>query len=253
MSKLFSKIFAWTTPFLIVFFLWELIVYFKFVPAYIMPPPHKILTLMWQMAFNGTLGRLALISFKNAFIGLSIGSSIGILLSAICAFHKKSYDFFTPLISASYPVPTIIWVPLALLWFGFNSISLIFVISLGCFFATFYNTSVGLKSINPLYIKIAKNLHFSKWMYLKEIVFFSSLPHLLSGLRLAVGRSWQIVIGAEMMAGTIEGLGHFLWLNSEFFKYTEVFVGMFAISLIGLLTEKILFDYLENISVKKWY
>lgn len=240
-------------PFFVVFVFWEAVVALKFFPRYILPAPHDVIALMIKLLAEGDLLEQSWISFQNALIGLFLGAILGLAISVACAFNRRVHDFFMPLVSAAYPVPTIIWVPLALLWFGFNSKSLIFVVALGSFFTMFYNMLIGLKSINPLYTKMARNLELGKWDYFREIIVFGSFPYLLSGLRLSMGWSWRIIIGAEMLAGTVKGLGWFLWISSEFFKYTEVFVGMLTIALIGWLSEKLIFEFLEKRTIKRWY
>jgi len=240
-------------PFAVVFLIWGLVARFETFPQYLIPPPEKVVRLFFEMLADGRLVKFAAISFKNAFIGFLLGSSLGIVLGAFCALRKGVYDFFVPLVSAAYPIPSIVWVPLSLLWFGFSERSLIFVVFLACFFNVFYNALAGIRNINPTYIRAAKNLNLNGWVYFREVVFFGSFPYLLTGLRLAVGQSWRVIVGGEMLASTVKGLGWFLWISSEFFRYDQVFVGIMTIGLIGLILENVVFKTIERKTVQQWY
>jgi NitT/TauT family transport system permease protein len=240
-------------PFAVVIAAWAIVAHFQLFPAYIIPSPFTVMTIFVAMVWDGTLLTYTAVSFFNATVGLVLGASLGILLGFLCAIRRGIYDFFVPLISAVYPVPTIVWVPLALLWFGFSTGSLIFVVFLGCFFNVFYNALAGIRNINPIYVRAARNLNLEGWDYFREVIVWGSFPYLLTGLRLAVGQSWRVIVGAEMLAATVKGLGWFLWISSEFFKYEQVFVGIVMIAIVGLFIERVLFRSVERATIDKWY
>lgn len=240
-------------PFAVVIAIWALIARLELFPAYFIPSPWTVMAVFAGMVWDGTLLKYTAISFFNASVGLALGASLGIFLGFLCAVKRQVYDFFVPLISAVYPVPTIVWVPLALLWFGFSAGSLVFVVFLGCFFNVFYNALAGIRNINPIYVRAARNLKLEGWDYFREVIVWGSFPYLLTGLRLAVGQSWRVIVGAEMLAATVKGLGWFLWISSEFFKYEQVFVGILMIGIVGFLLEKVVFRSIERVTIERWY
>lgn len=240
-------------PFIAVVFIWWLISYFKFFPDYFFPSPADVFFLFFKMIFDGSLLKYTAISLLNAFAGFSLGVLFGLLLSGLCAASAKAYNFFYPILSAFYPIPTIIWVPLSLLWFGFSITSIIFVVFLASFFAIFYNSLAGIKNINPVYKRAALNLNLRGFAYFKEVFFWGSFPFVLVGLRLAMGASWRVIVGAEMLSATSHGLGWFLWRSSEFFRYDQVFVGIITIAIVGVLLEKFIFLEIEKKTIARWY
>lgn len=242
-----------TYPFATVLALWHLLSYVELFPAYFLPPPTKVLVLFFTMLLDGSLIKFTAVTFAAGTAGFLIGAIVGLVLAVLCTAKTYIRDFFLPLISAAYPIPAIIWVPISLLWFGFSVKSLIFVVALASFFNVFYNTFIGIKSINPVYVRVAQNLNIKGFAYFREIIVFGSLPFLIAGMRLAVGASWRVIVGAEMLATTVKGLGWFLWRASEFFRYDQVFVGMITIGIVGLLLENVVLKKIEKKTLDVWY
>ena len=201
-------------PFATVLVLWHFISYIELFPSFFFPAPKDVLILFFKMLIDGSLLKFTAITFSSGAIGFFIGAVAGLVLAALCATKTYIRDFFFPLISAAYPIPAIVWVPISLLWFGFSVKSLIFVVFLASFFNVFYTTFTGIKSINPVYVRAAQNLNLKGFAYFREIIVFGSFPFIVAGMRLAVGASWRVIVGAEMFATTVKGLGWFLWRGS---------------------------------------
>jgi len=248
-KNIFKNIF----PFAIVLLLWQIFSFLNIFPDYFFPAPKSVLLLFFTMIFNGSLLKLIAITLLNGFIGLLIGGSLALFLVILSAKYEYIGTFFFPLVCAGYPIPGIVWVPLSLIWFGFSVQGVIFVVSLVAFFNFYYNAYSGIKNINPIYLKVAQNLNIKGWKYAWEILFLGSFPFMLNGLRMAVGASWRVVIGAEMLTTTTKGLGWFLWRANEFFSYNQVFVVILSIAAVGFLLEKTISKTIEKKTLEVWY
>lgn len=240
-------------PFATVLLLWHFISYIELFPKFFFPAPAKVLALFFSMLMDGSLIKFTAITFMGGATGFLIGAVAGLALATLCTAKTYIRDFFFPLISAAYPVPAIVWIPISLLWFGFSVKSLIFIVFLASFFNVFYNTYIGIKNINPVYVRAAQNLDLKGFAYFREIIIFGSFPFIVAGMRLAVGASWRVIVGAEMLTGTVKGLGWFLWRGSEFFRYDQVFVGMITIGIVGLLLENLVLRQIEKRTLDIWY
>jgi len=240
-------------PFATALMMWQIFSSLNIFPEYFFPSPKNVLGLFFTMLFNGSLIKLTALTLFNGLIGFLIGGGIALVLVVLSAKYKYVGDFFFPLVSAGYPIPGIVWVPLSLIWFGFSLQSIIFVVSLASFFNFYYNAYSGIKNINPIHIKVAKNLNIKGFKYVWEILFLGSFPFMLNGLRMAIGASWRVIIGAEMLTTTVKGLGWFLWKANEFFNYTQVFVVILTIALVGVLLEKIILKTIEKKTLEVWY
>jgi NitT/TauT family transport system permease protein len=253
MMKKIRNIFKNIFPFIIVLLLWQFFSFLNIFPDYFFPAPKNVLGLFFAMIFDGSLLKLIAITLFYGLVGFLIGGIIALFLVILSVKYKYIGSFFFPLVSAGYPIPGIVWVPLSLIWFGFTIQSIIFVVSLASFFNFYYNAYSGIKNINPLYLKVAKNLNIKGFKYVWEILILGSFPFILNGLRMAVGASWRVIIGAEMLTTVTKGLGWFLWRANEFFNYNQVFLVILSIALVGFLLEEIILRTIERRTLEIWY
>lgn len=188
-------------------------------------------------------------SLLRVGIGFGLGSLIAIPLGIIMGSSKTIMSIFNPIVQLLRPVSPLAWFPLGLAIFKDSPAASVFMIFICSLWPTVINTAFGVSSIPQDHKNVGKAFGFSKWKYLTKIMLPFSLPHILTGLRLAVGIAWMVIVAGEMLSGGI-GLGYFIW--EEGFNggsVAKIIVAIIIIGIVGLLLDKVFmalqkrFDY----------
>ena len=141
-----------------------------------------------------------------------------------------------PLIQILRPIPPIAYIPLAILWFGLGNPPAVFLISIGAFFPVLINTIAGVRNVDGIYIRAAKNLGANQSVMFARIILPAAIPYILSGIRIGIGTSFIVVIVAEMIAVN-NGLGFRILEAREYFWSDKIIAGMLTIGLLGLMID----------------
>jgi len=180
----------------------------------------------WNIMYS--LGRVALGFGLAALVGIPLGFIIGRSLFA----NRMS----SPIISLLRPVSPLAWLPLGLLIFNSTHLAAIWVIFISSIWPMIINTAVGVSRIPPDYMNVAKVLRLSEWQILIKIMIPAVLPYLLTGVRLAIGVAWLVIVAAEMLTGGI-GIGFWVWDEWNNLNVPHIIVAIIVIGLIGLMLE----------------
>ena len=206
-----------------------------------------------EMLGDGTLAINTLYTLGRVLFGLGIAAAIALPLGAAdraaAAFAER---FFLPIISVMLPIPSLAWVPLFTLWFGIGSTATICVVVYASFFPLVYNVWAGVRSVHPLWTRAATVMGASRWDLWRKVVLPASLPYVITGTRLSMGRAWIGVIGGEMLASPTYGLGQILFNAKEFLNASVMMSVLIVIGLIGIVTERFIFNTLEELTIRKW-
>lgn len=169
---------------------------------------------------------------------------IGVPLGVLIATHPKLDEFCSPLIYALYPIPKIAFLPLLMLFFGLGNLSKILLVGLIIIFQILVSTRDSVKGINSAYYLAIRSLGATKKQVYQHMILPAILPSLFTALRLSLGTSISVLFFAENFA-TRFGIGYYImdsWLK---LAYTDMFAGIVAISLMGMLLFKAV-DWLEG-------
>jgi len=201
--------------------------------APVMPAPSAVARALLALARDGSLFRDALASVERVIVGFSAAAVAGVGLAALLARSEPLADCLVPLIELLRPISVIAWVPIAVLWFGIGDGSAWFVIFIGGFFAVFTNAFAGFRSVARAHVEAARCLGAGPLLFVREVLWPSALPHILTGLRIGSGTAWTAVIAAELISGR-SGLGYMIELSRMMIETENVLAGMIVIGLIGL-------------------
>ncbi len=161
-------------------------------------------------------------------LAVVIGVPLGILMGWSPIFHK----YVSALLGLLQPVPPLAWVPLAILILPGAEAAVIFVTFLVAFFATIYNTLVGVRSIDPDYFRAAACLGASRKDVLFDVIIPGALPHVFTGLQIAMGAAWFSLAAGEMIAAQY-GLGFLIMEAYNLIQLPTIVIGMISLGLIG--------------------
>jgi len=190
------------------------------------------------------------ISVFHALLGLFISFSLMVPLGIFIGRNKTAYNLLSPLIEFLRPMPSAAIIPLAIIYLGIDAQMKIFVIVFGTSWPILLNTINGVQSIEPMYLKTGRVIGFSKFRMFKHIIFPASLPSIFTGLRISISIALILTITVEMIVGG-RGIGYYIIDNERSFAFPEMYGGILALGLVGLLINK-LFNYLES-KIIKWH
>ena len=176
---------------------------------------------------------------RRVFLGFGIAIVISVTLGVLMARIRIIEDFVDPLVELVRPVSPLAIFPLAILWFGIGDASKVFLIALSCSFPIILNTYAGVKGGDAALIRAGHSLGSNKWEVIRYIVLPSSLPDILTGIRVAWGIALIVIIASEMVGATT-GMGYMVLEAQQTFNVERVFAGIIVIGVLGFLTDRAL-------------
>ena len=150
-----------------------------------------------------------------------------------------------PLILGIQTLPSICWVPFAILWFGLTESAIVFVIVMGSAFGIALSIESGIKNIPPIYIKAAQTMGVKPLALYRRVIFPAALPAFISGLKQGWSFAWRALMSGEVMSASV-GLGYTLMVGRDLADINQVMSVMLIIICIGILIDKGIFSLLEN-------
>ena len=201
--------------------------------AYLLPlQPHSEGSwLAW--AFSGELIVDSLTSLYRVAVGFVIGAGLALPLGLAMGASARAYAWFNPLVQILRPIPPIAYIPLAILWFGLGNPPAVFLIALGAFFPVLMNTIAGVRHVDGIYLRAARNLGASQRTLFVRVILPAAVPYILSGVRIGIGTAFIVVIVSEMIAVN-NGLGYRILEAREYFWSDKIMAGMITIGMLGL-------------------
>lgn len=182
------------------------------------------------------VGWNVLSSLQRVALGFGLAAAVGIP----AGFAIGRFDFlsrmFNPLISLLRPVSPLAWLPIGLLVFKGANPAAIWTIFICSIWPMIINTAVGVQRVPSDYMNVAKVLNLSEWKIFTKILFPAVLPYMLTGVRLAVGTAWLVIVAAEMLTGGV-GIGFWVWDEWNNLNVANIIIAIFVIGIVGLVLE----------------
>jgi NitT/TauT family transport system permease protein len=187
----------------------------------------------WSWAFSGELIVDSLGSLYRVAVGFLIGAGLALPLGLSMGASVRVYNWFNPLVQLLRPIPPIAYIPLSILWFGLGNPPAVFLIALGAFFPVLMNTIAGVRQVDGIYLRAARNLGAGQRTMFLRVILPAAVPYILSGVRIGIGTAFIVVIVSEMIAVN-NGLGFRILEAREYFWSDKIIAGMITIGLWGL-------------------
>ena len=249
MRKLRSFLHGALVP-LIVLVVWEACSRAGFVSAIVLPAPTAVAAKWWQSllpaqafdaatqshlawAFSGELLHDAMSSLYRVVVGFAVGAGLALPLGLAMGAKPRFYALCNPLMQVLRPIPPIAYIPLAILWFGLGNPPAVFLIAIGAFFPVLMNTIAGVRNVDGIYLRAARNLGVDEWTMFVRVILPAATPYILAGVRIGIGTAFIVVIVSEMIAVN-DGLGFRILEAREFMWSDKIIAGMLTIGLLGL-------------------
>ena len=186
--------------------------------------------------FSGEFPHDAVASLSRVLTGFAIGAGLALPLGLLMGTSKRIYDLMNPLVQILRPIPPIAYIPLAIVWFGLGNAPALFLIALGSFFPVLVNTIAGVRQVDAIYLRAARNLGAGSGTIFRRIILPAASPYILAGARIGIGTAFIVVIVAEMIAVS-DGLGYRILEAREYLWSDKIIAGMLTIGALGLLID----------------
>jgi len=220
----------------------------------LLPSPAGVGRYLWTAALDGTLLGATFVTARRLLVGYAIGMAIGLPLGLTISTSNYFSDTIGALALGLQTLPSVCWVPLALLWFGQTEAAMLCVVVMGTVWSVVLATYAGARTIPPIYARAARTMGsegFDKWT---RVILPAALPYVVSGMKQGWAFAWRSLMAAEIFVTILTGfgLGNLLQYGRELSAMDQVIGVMVVIVLIGLAADKILFSPWERLLHRRW-
>ena len=233
--------------------IWAALVHAEIWSPVLLPSPRSVSEYLVNASRDGTLVSASGVTLRRLIIGYFIGLAIGLPLGLLTASLKFAEDTVGVLALGLQTLPSVCWVPLALLWFGQTEGAMLFVVIIGTVWSVVIATDTGVRTIHQSMRELPNNgLRPIPSVGSRHLP--ASLPHLISGMKQGWAFAWRSLMAAEFTVTILTGfgLGHLLHYGRELSAMDQVIGIMLVIVVIGLLADKILFSPWERFLHRRW-
>jgi len=175
-------------------------------------------------------------SLQRVALGFGLAALVGIPAGFMIGRFEFLSRMFNPLISLLRPVSPLAWLPIGLMVFKGANPAAIWTIFICSIWPMIINTAVGVQRVPTDYMNVARVLNLSEWKIVSKILFPAVLPYMLTGVRLAVGTAWLVIVAAEMLVGGT-GVGYFVWNEWNNLSLVNVIFAVLVIGVVGMLLD----------------
>ncbi len=231
--------------------IWEILFRLRIWPPYIFPSPLAVASSLVGGFADGSYPIGIAVSMTRIVIGFGIAVLIGLPLGLLIGRVAFLSDTLGSVLSGLQTLPSICWLPLALIWFGLNESAILFVVVMGAVLAIAIAAEGGVRNTPPAYLRASTNLGARGWNLYRHVIFPAALPSFLTGLRLGWSFAWRSLMAGELIYITL-GLGQLLAMGRDLNDLAQVMAVMLVIIALGLAVDRAVFSPLEKSVRYKW-
>lgn len=201
--------------------------------------PKQTVTAAKELAADGTLGNSIIASSRRILIGWGLGLLVGVPVGLVMGQIRIIRQFLDPYIEFFRFIPPIAFVTLAVVWLGIGESSKVVLIFYTAIFIVTLNTIAGVLSVSESKLRAAASLGAGRWQIMRGVILPSTVPHIVTGARLAMGNSFLTIVSAEIVAAQV-GLGALIWTSRNYGRIDWVFVGIITLGILGFVYDRVL-------------
>ncbi len=213
----------------------------------------------------GSLLSNVLVSLLRVLMGYIVAVALAIPLGILMGTYGRVYSMLNNFLSLFRPIPPLAWVPLVTAWFGVSSLagplgleqgqwyiylsnlkfSMLFIIFIGAFYPILTSTIYGVKNVHQTLIEASRVLGADEWTIFRKVVLPAAMPSIVTGLRIGLGIAWMCLVSAEMLPGSLSGIGYLITHAYTLASTDIVIAGMVCIGVVGAFMD-LIFRYVEE-------
>lgn len=237
--------------FLLLIVIWAAISESGIVESYLFPGPKAVGEAFWSETVNGQLPLAVLSSFRRLAIGYGLALIVGVSLGFLLSWNKLAEELFGSLIAGMQSIPSIAWLPLAVLWLGLSEAAIIAIVFLGAVWSITLNTEAGVKNVPPLMVRAGRNMGAKGLTLFTQVIFPAALPQMISGWRLAWAFAWRSLMAGELLSPG-RGLGERLLVYRNINDMASVLAVIILIGVVGSSVDNLVFQQMERTTRRRW-
>ncbi|HTQ31376.1 MAG TPA: ABC transporter permease [Opitutaceae bacterium] len=220
----------------------------------LLPSPVSVAEYLEGAVRDGSLAGAALVTLRRLLIGYSCGLAIGLPLGLLTARFNVLNDTLGLLALGLQTLPSVCWVPLAILWFGQTEAAMFFVVVMGTLWSVIIATDNGVRNVPPIFARAARTMGSHGLHTWLKVMLPAALPFIVSGMKQGWAFAWRSLMAAEIFVTILSGfgLGQLLHYGRELNAMDQVIGIMLVLLLIGLIADKILFSPWERFLRRRW-
>jgi NitT/TauT family transport system permease protein len=228
---------------------WDLAV--RLTGSKLFPTPLEVAAGIVELVRKGLLLKYIAASLFRITWGFLLAVVVGVPSGLVLGWFRPARQAFNPMIQVFRPISPIAWIPVAIIWFGVTDAAPVFLIFLASVFPITVSAMAAVRNVQPVYLRAAQNFGLSGFQLFRRVIFPATLPQIITGLRIALGIAWLVVVAAEMIAAN-SGLGYLIIdARNAGKRYDLVVAGMVLIGLIGWLLD-VLMRQVERLPSVSW-
>ena len=233
---------------------WEVLVRLGFWSTSLVPPPHDVARYLGRAFTDGTMLDAAGVTSVRLGVGYLIGLAVGLPLGFLLARVQSARDTIGVVALGFQTLPSVCWVPLALVWFGQTEAAMLFVVVMGTVWSIAIATQDGVRSVPPLYGRAARTMGSTGLHTLARVTLPAALPWIVSGMKQGWAFAWRSLMAAEIYVTVASGfgLGSLLHYGRELHAIDQVVGVILVIVAVGLTADRAVFFPTEKWLRRRW-
>jgi sulfonate transport system permease protein len=216
--------------------LWALSSWAGWLDARVLSKPWIVAATTRALLADGRLQAHLLTSAQRAFLGLSLGISVGTLLALFSGLTRVGEVLMDGPVQIKRAIPTLALIPLFILWFGIGEPMKVVTIALSAMIPVYMHTHAGLRAIDTRYVELAETVRLTRWEFVRKVALPGALPGFLMGVRFAVTAAWLSLVVVEQINAT-SGIGYMMSLARSYGQTEVIIVGLVVYGLFGIATD----------------
>ncbi|MCL5069272.1 MAG: ABC transporter permease [Thaumarchaeota archaeon] len=211
--------------------IWQLISMSNILPATVFPPASAVLVALYEETLNGSFPVSILATLMRLLEGYFLAALIGTVVGVSMGMSRIAYYTGDPLVQFLRPMPSVILIPLAILYFGLGDFLIVSVVAYSCIWPILINTMDGVRSIDPMILDTAREFRVGRVRKFRKIILPASAPFIFSGLRVSLAVGWIVGITAEIIStASNTGIGALIYLDLNTGNLTPIYAAIIAIA-----------------------
>ena len=230
---------------------WVLLAKLKVWPPYLFPTPWGVAEAMWSGFADHSFWIAIGVSMRRMLLGYGLSVVLGIALGMSVASSKFLDQTLGGLLVSLQSLPSICWLPMAVLWFGLSEKAILFVVVMGSLLSVTISMETGRKQLPKIYSMAGRNLGARGWKLFLNVTLPASLPYVVTGLKQGWAFAWRSLISGEMIFVTL-GLGQLLMMGRDLNDMSQVVAVMILIIALGYIVDGLVFKTIERRLQQRW-